>query len=235
MTSGLITGSALALGILVLVLCIGIGLFGFKPERAQAIREGEAEGSSVVIEEIRRVHVGPPDRFRRGRIDRHPFYIGPMIAAMGYSACVLAGASVTNNVASLSDTQLFTMGACFLIGSTLALSGAAMGARVGRWQIASSVRDHIAAARLGDDIRLPYTFAGIGMFPMGISAGIYSATSFTSTVGSLGGWLSGLLAGQCALMLCVYYRRTRQYTRTLKAVVNEAVANVISRGGHESE
>lgn len=235
MTSGLIAGAALAAGVLVLVLCIGIGLFGFKPERAQAIREAEA-GNSVMIEEIRRVHISPPDRFRRGRIDRHPFYLTVFVAALGYGVCVLSGARVTNNVQSLSETQLFTMAACFLIGPVLVLTGSLMGARLGRWHIASSVHDHIAAARLGDDIRLPYTFAGMGMLPMGISSAIYSATSFTSTVASLGGWLSGLVAIACTLMMAIYYRRIRQYTRTLKAVVNEAAANIISRGGgHEPE
>jgi hypothetical protein len=168
MTPGLLSGAALAAAILFMVGSVAVGVFGFRPERAKAIRDGEA-ADPVVIEEIRRIHVAPPDRFHRGRIDRHPFYLAPHAAA------------------------------------------------------------------LGDDIRLPYTFAVIAMCAMGLSTGIYASTSFGSTWGSLGGWLTGCIAGACAVMGVVFYRRTRQYSRTLKVVVDQAVANVIRRGGHDVE
>lgn len=225
----LVIGAALGLAAVLLVACVAVGLLGFSPERAQAIRDGEAT-DPVVIEEVRRIHVGAPDRFRRGRIDRHPFYIAPHIAAFGYSICILAGAPVTNNVAVLSALQRFTMAACFLVGAALVLTGSVMGAKVWRWRIVAGVHDHIAAARLGDDIRLPYTFAAIGMFSMGVSTGIYSSTSFASTTGSLGGWLTACIAAACLLMAVMFFRRIRQYGLTFRVVVDEAVASVIRRG-----
>ena len=230
----LVIGSALALGGVVLVASIAIGLFGFNPEAAQAIRDAEAE-APVVVEEVRRVHVARPDRFRRGRLDRHPFYLSIHIAAFCYSLCIFAGAQITSNLAVLSGQTRFTMAAAFLVGSTLVLSGAAMGARLWRCTIVPGVRDNIASARLGDDIRLPYMFAAIGMFSMGISMGIYSSTSFQSTTGSLGGWITGVSAVACAVMLAVFYRRIRQYSRTLTVVVDQAVTNVILRGDHVAE
>ncbi len=235
MTSALFIGAALTLAAVVLVGCVAIGLFGYQPERAQKIRDSEAT-EPVMVEEVRRIHVGAPDRFRRGRIDRHPFYLLAHITALGYSVCILAGAPITSNLSVLTSGAKFTMACCFLVGSTLVLFGATMGAHIWRWDIMSGVADHIAAARLGDDIRLPYTFGAIGMFAMGISGAIYSATSFGSTLGSLGGWMTGGIFGiGCALMLVVYCRRIRQFSRTLKVVVDQAVANVIRRGGHDLE
>lgn len=234
MSSSLIIGIALIIGPVVLVGCIAFGVFGFKPERAQAIRDVEAD-EAVVIEEVRLIQVSTPDRFRRGRVDRHPFYLAPAVAAFGYSVCILSGAPVTSNLASLDPKTKFTMAACFLVGSTLTLVGAAMGAEILRWSIVGGVRDHLAAALLGDDVRLPYTFGGIGMFSMGVSTGIYSTTSFSATFGSLGGWLTGSISVACMVMMVAFYRRTRQYSRTLRVVVDEAVANVIQRGGHEPQ
>lgn len=230
----LVIGSALALGGVILVSSIAIGLFGFNPEAAQAIRDAEA-AAPVVVEEVRRIHVALPDRFRRGRMDRHPFYLSLHIAALCYSLCIFAGAQITSNLAVLSAQTRFTMAAAFLVGSTLVLSGAAMGVRVRRWAILPRVHDNIASARLGDDIRLPYTFAAIGMFAMAVSMGIYSSTSFGSTAGSLGGWITGVSAAACLVMLCVFYRRIRQYSRTLTVVIDRAVANVILRGDHVAE
>jgi hypothetical protein len=234
MTPGLLSGAALAAAILFMVGSVAVGVFGFRPERAKAIRDGEA-ADPVVIEEIRRIHVAPPDRFHRGRIDRHPFYLAPHAAAFGYAISILAGAPITSNLAALSPGTKFTMASCFLVGAVLALCGAVMGIRVWQWDVVAGVREHIAASRLGDDIRLPYTFAVIAMCAMGLSTGIYASTSFGSTWGSLGGWLTGCIAGACAVMGVVFYRRTRQYSRTLKVVVDQAVANVIRRGGHDVE
>lgn len=227
----LLIGGALTAGVIILVLCIAIGLFGFSPGRAQAIRDAEAAGP-MVIEEVRRVHITRADRFRRGRIDRHPSYLAPVLAAFCYSICILSGADVTSNVASLSDQTRFTMSIAFLVGSTLVFAGAAMGLHFMQWDIFGGVRDNIASSRLGDDIRLPYTFACIGMVSMSASFGLYATTSFKSTTGSLGGWMTAILSATCGLMLLVFYSRIRQYSRTRSIVIEEAVANVIQRGDY---
>lgn len=234
MTSSLITGLALIVGVAVLISSVAYGILGYNPERAQAIREREAE-PPVVIEEIRRIRVTFPDRFRRGRIDRHPFYIGVHLAAFGYSICILSGSPVTSNVSALSESTRLTMGCQFLVGAALVLMGAAMGAKLFRWRILGGVHDNIASARLGDDIRLPYTFGATGMFCMGISTSIYATTSFGSTLGSLGGWLTALIAGACVAMLTMFVMRIRQYSRTLAPIVNQAVAAIVERGGDDTQ
>lgn len=227
--SSLIIGLVLAIAAAILLLCLGIGVFGYKPERAQRIRDGEA-AEPVVVEEIRRIHISAPDRFRRSRIDRHWWYVLPNFGILGYSLCLLAGAPVTSNIASLDQGTRFTMAVCFLIGSVCVLTGSVMGSHLWRWDIVPGVSEHIAAPRLGDDIRLPYMFGVLGMFAIGVSTAIYSTTSFSSTLGSLGGWLTSSIATACALMGWEYIKRIRQYSRTLKVVVSEAVANVIARG-----
>lgn len=230
MNPGLFVGIALSAAAVILVSCIAIGIFGYNPERARDIRRGEANDDPVVIEEVRRIHVGAPDRFRRGRVDRHWFYVMIHVGVLGYSGSILAGAKVTSNVATLGESTRFTMASCFLVGATLVLIGAMMGLHVRNWDIVPGVSDHIAAARLGDDIRLPYTFGGIGMVAIGISTFIYGETSFQSTWGSLGGWWTMCISFACVGMAVVFFRRIRQFSRALKAVVEEAVANVILRG-----
>jgi hypothetical protein len=230
-TTQLWLGLGLLLGAACLVASLAVGIFGFSPERAKAIRSAEAD-DPLVVEEIRRIHVAAPDRFRRGRIDRHPAYIAIHTAALGYSVSILSGAAPTSNLLSLNPGTMFTMASCFLIGSVLSLLGSAMGLHLWRWDIVPGVSEHIASSRLGDDIRLPYMFGLIGMFTASISLGIYASTSFKSTLGSWGGWSAMCIAVACACMVVVYYHRIRQYTRTLKVVVNTAVASVISRGSH---
>jgi hypothetical protein len=227
-------GLALLAAVVIMATCLAIGVLGYSPQRAEDIRAAEAE-TPLVVEEVRRIHVSKPDRFRRGRIDRHPVHVVVHGVVFGYALCVLAGAPVTSNVASMSPTQRFIMAACFLIGSALVLVGAAMGAKVWRWRFWASVHEHIARARLGDDIRLPYAFGGLGMLSMGPGGGIYASTSFGSTPASIGGWFTLGIAVYAPIMLGVFYFRVRQFGRTLRAVVDEAVANVIRRGGHDLE
>ena len=234
MTSSLIIGIALAVGVAILISSVAYGILGYNPERAQAIRDGEAE-PPVVIEEVRRIRVTIPDRFRRARVDRHPFYLAVHIAAFGYAISILGGSPVTSNLAGLSTSTRFTMACQFLVGATLVLMGAAMGGRIFRWRFVAGVHDNIAAARLGDDVRLPYTFGIVGMFCMCISTSIYATTSFGSTMGSLGGWLTLLIACVCMVMVVVFYRRITQYSRTSAAIINEAVAAIVERGGDDTQ
>ena len=219
-------GLALMIGPVILILSLGIGLFGFSPERAQAIRDGEAE-QPVVMEEIRRIHIRSPDRFRHDRLDRHPFYVGTAFSALAYAICVFAGAPVTSNIAALDPNTKLTMSACFITGSTLILSGSSMGLRIGRWTIFKGIRDNITSSRLGDDIRLPYTFGCCGLFAISASTGIYAVTSFGSTLGSLGGWLTGMICVVSLLVIAMLLVRFQRYTRARTTLIDEAVGQIV--------
>lgn len=232
MPSSLIIGFALAFGPAIAVACIAIGVFGYRPEKMQAIRAAEAqEAQPVVVEEVRAIHVPVIEKFSHYRLDRHPTYIGLHVAAWCYAWCIFAGAPITSNLTELNIQTRLSMAACFLVGSSLALSGAMMGMKVGPWYFLRGISDNIASARLSDDIRLPYTFACVAMVMMAISFSIYASTSFRSTAGSLGGWITLCMAGTSAILLGVFYRRIRIYVLVRSRVINEAVANIIKRGG----
>ena len=163
---------------------------------------------------------------RQPRIDRHPWYLAPQFGVFGYSVCILTGAPITNNVASLGTTTRYTMAACFIIGSLLILSGAAMGMRMGRWQFRRNVADHPTYILLGDDIATPYRLGCAGVGTEAVSLGIYSSTSFGTTAGSLGGWLTGSLAVACTALGLWMARRIRAFNREDETLIAEALARM---------
>jgi hypothetical protein len=228
LTSNFVLGACLMIGPLLLVACVAIGVFRFSPKKAQAIRTAEAE-TPIVMEEIRRIHIRSPDRFRHDRLDRHPFYVGLHVAAWCYAWCILIGAPVTSNIAALNAGAKMTMALCFVIGSTLVLAGSAMGASIGNLTLLKGIRENMTSSMLADDIRLPYTFGCAGLLAMSVSLGIYATTSFTSTLGSLGGWLTALGAVAATVTLAMLLTRIRRYDRARTALISEAIA-LIERG-----
>jgi hypothetical protein len=225
-----IIGVSLIIGPAVAVAAVAIGVFGYSPEKAQGIRSAE-EVPNTVVEEVRHLLVRRPENFNHDRLDRHPAYLSLHAAVWCYAWCIFGGAPITSNLATLGSGSRMTMAVCFLVGSSLVLSGSAMGARFGRWRFMPSIHDNMTSPRLSDDIRLPYTFGGAGMFAISISMAIYASTSFKSTLGSLGGWITGWSAVMCAIMLVMYFSRVRQYEKARKATVAEAVANLAARRG----
>lgn len=226
-----VIGAALIFGVLIAVACIGVGIFGFTPQRAEAVRAGEAAlQAPVVIEEIRHVRIRKPEEFQHGRLDRHPAYLALHLATWCYAWCIFSGSPVTSNVASLNDQTRLTMALCFLVGSSLVLVGSAMGVKLFRWTVVAGIRDNMTSPMLGDDIRLPYMFAVMGLFAVGVSMGIYSSTSFETTVGSLGGWITGWAALMCVVLVPWFIYRIRRYIISRDLLIAEAVANILERG-----
>lgn len=224
--SSVILGAVLVLAPIILVACIGIGVFGFSPEKAQNIRAAEAK-MPIAMEEVRRIHIRSPDRFRHDRLDRHPFYICLHVAVFCYAICIFAGAPITSNLATLNQQTKMTMASCFIIGAALVLSGSAMGIKIGRWTVLTSIRDNITSPMLADDIRLPYLFGCAGAFAIGTSMAIYATTSFRSTLGSLGGWMTALAAIGCTWLFGQYFFRIRRYDRARTALIDRAVAQIV--------
>lgn len=234
MPSELVIGAFLLIGPVILVGSIFIGIFGYNPEKAQAIRAAEAT-LPVVIEEIRHIHIGRPESFHRERLDRHPAYLCLHAAIWCYAWSIFAGAPLPSNLDILSTTTKYLMASCFIIGSTLVLTGSAMGARIGRWRILKGVHDNLTSSRLGDDIRLPYSFAGVGMFAVSVAMGIYASTSFGSTAGSLAGWISAWAVAMCIWLLNLFYLRVQIYERARTITIDTAVQNLEERGNHVDE
>lgn len=204
---------------------VAVGLF--RPQRARAVKHAELESEVVVQRHVTELAIYHPEIRKQPRVDRHPFYLAPPLAVLAYAVCLFAGAPLTSNVAAMSMLMRHTMAACFVIGAALMLTGAALGVRfAGRWTIAPRVRHHATAPMLGDDVSLPYRLGSAGMFALAISMGIYSLTSFQSTTGSLGGWLTGLLAIAAALTILWLFTRTRDFERNEATLLAEVQARI---------
>lgn len=189
------------------------GVVLFRPQRARRVKYAESQSENVVRQHITELAVIHPEIVKWQRIDRHPYFIAPHIGVFGYACCLFLGATVTSNVAEMSVVTRYTMGVCFIIGSTLVLTASTLGVQVGRWTIAPRVRHHATAPLLGDDISLPYRLACAGLFAVCVSMAIYSWNSFQSTTGSLGGWLTGLLAIFAVVTAPMLFRRIREFER----------------------
>lgn len=196
------------LGLLVILARAGLT---FRPHRARNVKYAEASHRFTI--DTVGVAAEHPEIIKIARFDRHPWFVGVHLCVLGYTTCVFLGAKLTSNVSVLGDSARYTMATCFFVGSLLVLTGATLGTRIGRWTMGGKVSDHPTHAVLGDDITLPYRLSMAGMGAMTVSSGIYAWTSFQSTTGSLGGWLTGGIAALCAITIIWFYRAVDQFTR----------------------
>lgn len=209
------------------------GAATYSDRRARNVKY--AERSHKVVEQIVEVQRSHPEIVKTKRMDRFPFFYVIHVCVFGYTMCVIAGAKLTSNVVALGDQARYTMASCFLVGSVLVLTGVVLGLRVGPLTIKPSVADHATASVLGDDIVLPYRLEMAGMGAMVVSSGIYSWTSFGSTTGSLGGWLTGGIALACALTTTSFYRAVEVFQRWDNTLITEAQARLEAGDGCASD
>ncbi|MCG5431258.1 hypothetical protein LV457_03005 [Mycobacterium sp. MYCO198283] len=207
------------LAVTLLVVLPLAGALTFHPQRARNVKAAERE--DTVQRHITELAVYHPEITKKARLDRHPFYLLPHVGVWSYAICIFAGAPVTNNVASLGAVTRFTMAVCFIIGATLILTGALLGARIGRWRVMRRVHSHATSPLLGDDVSLPYWIGIFGLLSVSVSMAIYSSTSFRTTTGSLGGWLTAALAVAAATTVPMLYQRIREFDRNDTALINE--------------
>lgn len=194
----------------------------FRPQRARNVKHYEIEMLEHVVE-VRRYH---PEIVKVPRLDRHPAFITPHVCVLGYSICVFSGAQLTSNVLTLGDQARYTMATCFLVGSILVLTGSALGLRVGSKHVGVGIHDHLTASILGDDVVLPYRLAMAGMGAMVVSSTIYAWTSFQSTTGSLGGWLTGGMAAWCLTCIVTFSKALSVFRRQDALLISEAQARI---------
>lgn len=219
---------------LFLVVIPAWGAAKFKPHRARNVKYAEADTAVIIEKHVADVRHSHPEIVSTGRVDRNWFYLLPHVGVFGYAVCVFFGAPLTSNVTALGLQTRYTMATCFLVGSTLVLASSTLGARIGRYRIMRRVHDHITGDVLGDDITLPYWLSSAGLFAVGVAMGIYASTSFKSTTGSLGGWLTATLALACAGTIAQLVVRIQAFTRHNDLLITEAIAQ-IERRGHATE
>lgn len=223
------TGLA-AVAVLFLIVIPIWGAQRFRPHRARSVKYGEAITERIVQQHVAIVSIAHPDYHPRDRLDRHPWYVIPHMCVFGYAVAVFSGAKLTSNVLSLGASTRWTMATCFIVGAVLVLAGSLMGARVGPWRIRRKVVDHVTCEILGDDVTVPYGFGIAGGFAVAVSMGIYASTSFQSTTGSLGGWLT--LGGTVAfaLLAAQLWGRMRRFEREDRILIADATASLLDRG-----
>jgi hypothetical protein len=203
-----------------------VGVIAFRPQRARNLRQAERQTEKVVLQNIVELAVAHPEIVKQKRFDRHPFYVAPHVGVFAYAVCVFSGATVTNNVAALSSLTRATMATCFIVGAMFVLAGCLLGTRVGRWRIGRRVVDHPTAPLLGDDVTLPYWLGMAGLLCVTVSMAIYSSTSFNTTTGSLGGWLTATLAGASAAGIIHLYLLVKEFERNEAVLVSEVMAHI---------
>ncbi|MGA5467191.1 hypothetical protein [Mycobacterium sp. NPDC050041] len=220
---------AIGLAAVAAIFLVAIPIWGvvkFNPHHARSVKLAEVADNKVVQKHVALVSVGHPEFARTHRIDRHFWYLLPAAGVWCYAWCVLGGAPLTSNVASLSVSTRYTMAGCFLVGASMMLIGALLGAEIGRWRVMRSVHDHMTCEVLGDDIVFPYWVGIAGMGTTMVSLSIYSWTSFRSTTGSLGGWLTAALALACFITIPWFFTRLRKFERDDADLIARAKARL---------
>jgi hypothetical protein len=221
---------AVGLASIAVIALVMIPLWGyrkFNPKRARQVKFAEQDDVAIIVQKrVVALAVHHPEIVKQNRFDRHPFYVAPHVGVFSYAVCVFSGATVTNNVAVLSPLTRVTMATCFIVGACFVLAGTLGGAKIGRWTIGRRVVDHPTSPLLGDDITLPYWLGILGLCCVTVSMAIYSSTSFKTTTGSLGGWLTATLAGASAAGIVHLFLLVKEFERNEAVLVAEVMARL---------
>jgi hypothetical protein len=205
------------------------GTAGFSSNRARNVKY--AERVKIIQEQdVAEIHLAHPEIVKHTRLDRHIWFLVPHLCVLFYTFCILSGAELTSNVIALGDSARYTMATGFLVGVLLVLCGAAMGSKIFGWTVKFDVSDHITAKWLGDDIVLPYRIEMAGMGAMSVSSSLYSFTSFGSTSGSLGGWLTGGIAVASILSIMQWSNAIGLFQKWDHTLISEAEARLEEAG-----
>jgi hypothetical protein len=222
-------GALIVLAMVLLVTGPVLGMVFFSSDRARSVKAAE-DAPDEVAQQLQQVVIYHPEIIKRHRLDRHQSYVWIHVGLWLYGWGVLLSPAPSSNLAGLSWSTQQALGLCVLVGSTLALGGIALGARLGRWHIAGRVSRNVMSPMLGDDIRLPYTLACTGLFSILVSMAFYDytiiSTSLDKLLGTLGGGLSGAVGLMCVSLSVEFVQRIRVYTQAREKLLAEAVTRM---------
>jgi hypothetical protein len=225
---------------LAIVVFIGaplVGLLTFQPRRARGVKRAELlEGSQAIVAHIAYIRLRHPEIVRQTRLDRHPAYIWMNLSllAFGWVVAFVVVPYSTRGSETLGTRE--TLATSLILGSTAALVGTLLGKRVLGRCIGRFVCDHDTKALLGDDIRVPYVLAWVGLASTAISMGFYGYTVIASAgpvrlLTTLGGAASFGIVGMCVTLIPSFVGRIRDFVEARDIVLTEAAAIIAEQDG----
>jgi hypothetical protein len=193
-----------------------VGLVYYSRDRAESVREAERLPTA---EQIVQLGLLPRRPAPTNRQDRHDAYIWLHVGLLLVGLGIVLAPAPASALTTLSWDAQKLLGLCMLTGSGIALTGVLMG--VGH---RSKIRDNVVSQQLGDDVRLPYTFAALGLFSVGVSMGGYgwAIYQYSTLVGTLGGGLTFAILGMCVSLCIKFVLRARRYSRDRDGLLTEA-------------
>lgn len=230
-----------SLAIFVFVASPALGLFLFTPRRARSLKHAEAvDEQQAVIAHISYIRLRHPEIVRAERLDRHASYVWLNLSLLAFG-CVVAFVAVPySNLGSESLGTRTTLAVCLMLGSSSSLIGSLFGKRIWGHCIVRSVCHNDTSPMLGDDIRVPYVLAWVGLASTAISMGFYGYTVIASAgtprlLTTLGGAVSFGVVGMCLTLIPAFIGRIRSYITARDVVLIEAAAIIAeqdSQDGH---
>jgi hypothetical protein len=214
--------------ILAMVILVGgplLGLIFHRSDRARSVKAAESTKPETGDEQ--QAFTYHPRLIKRYRLDRHVAYVCLNAGLLMYGAGVILSPEPNSNLAELSYQMQQSLGLCLMVGSSMALTGSTLGARIGRrHRIMASISNNPLAPMLGDDIRLPYTMASAGLLAIGVSMGFYVTTLIGSApskvLGTLGGGVSVGVGMMCLILGPKLIWFIRDYNRARTRLLVEA-------------
>lgn len=214
-----------ALIVLAMVILVGgpiLGMVFYRSDRARSVKAAE----SSKPEQPALASSYHPRTIKRYRLDRHIAYVCLHAGLFMYGMGVLLSPAPNSNLTDLSYEMQQSLGLCLLVGSSMALVGSALGARIGRRRrIMASISDNPLTPMLGDDIRFPYTVASAGLLAIGVSMGFYINTLVGSApskiLGTLGGGVSVGIGMMCLILGPAFIWSIRDYNRARARLLTE--------------
>lgn len=213
------------------------GLYKWTPRRAQLLRRLEIfEDRDAVIAHIAYIRVRHPEIVRLERLDRHPAYVWMNVLLLIYGLVTFFGAAPYAAFGGEALDTRATLAGSLLLGSSAALIGTLMGKQLGPIWIRRSVIDNDTSAMLGDDVRVPYVLAWVGLASTTISMAFYGYTVI-ATVGTLrllttlGGIAAIGFTAICLTLIPSFIHRIRTYVTARDTVLTEAFAIMDEQDG----
>jgi hypothetical protein len=222
-----IVGAILLIGLLSLLGSVAYGFLSFSPERAAAVMAAEKESgsntgpNSIPFSVIRKTML-----IHTSRLDHHPTYLLQNVGLHMYGWGVMLN-PYPSSALSMSWSMQYSLGLCMLTGTSIALAGALMGVKIGRYAVVRSIIENPFQDVLGPDIRVPYVMGTFGLASVGASTASYAvniiATSQSRFIGTLGGGLSTTMSISSITLGAMFLWRMRSYSSERDHLISEAV------------